>query len=183
MKYTFITLIIALISIYSCKDRANLAKIENEESLGQSSEHLIDDSKKLVELSDLVLTGIGISGLLDKYTNISNEFNSTVSFLRDRNKALYSELKETAGNLEISILEKPSEKMVPEIEEFKGATDESEIVDSYKKWIEKYSSQIEDIATWMIQSSDNKEIIDLGTKVNSYSYALKRELENLNDIS
>lgn len=183
MKNTIILLIFMVGFLASCKDKAKLANLENEEYLSNGDEHLIDDSEKLVELSDLILTGINISGHLAANESLPEQFNATVEFLNKRNNVLYDDISKTAEILEITVLQQPSETNLPEIEKFEGNIENDILIDNYKNWLKSYSANLDVVATWMIQSSDNRHIIDLGAKVNSYCYALKRELELIKDIS
>lgn len=183
MKYTIVLIFFMVGLLASCKDKANLAKLENEENLGKRDEHLIDDSEKLVELSDLILTGISISGHLIENESLPEQFHTTVEFLNKRNNVLYDDIAKTAEILEITVLKQPSETNLPEIEKFEGDNANDILIDNYKNWLKSYSANLDVIATWMIQSSDNRHIIDLGAKVNSYCYALKRELELIKEIS
>jgi hypothetical protein len=174
-----LTIWVIALAFCSCKDKAKLKAIDNEESLGKSNLHLVDDSEKLIELSNYILTGIEISDLSNKQKSIIKKYDkSSVSFTA-RNQALLDELNIVSDSLNISILESPSESMASVIDNFRKEQLDDKFLEMYANWMQDYTEKLGELASWMIQSSENKLVITLGANVNSYTYALSSELSSL----
>jgi hypothetical protein len=67
--------------------------------LGQANVHLVDDSEKLIELSNYILTGIEISDFSNKQKSTIKRYEKSFVSFNVRNQALLDELKKVAESL------------------------------------------------------------------------------------